>query len=295
MPQRIFVVDNNSADNSVERIKEKFPHVEVLELSENLGFAGGNNLAFERLGCVEWVALLNPDTIPETQWIEKVLQSMEKNPDIDVFSSKLVNASDPSMIDGAGDIYHVCGLSWRRHHGLKIGEDLKQDDPVFSPCAAAAVYRRSMIEMVGGFDENYFCYNEDVDLMFRLRHQGAKHLYVESSIVAHVSSGITGKDSDFAIFYGHRNLVWTFVKNMPGMKFYWYLPQHILLNIFSIIYYLFKGRLLVILKSKASAIMGLKRAFRQRRDIQQQRKSKDGDIIACMCKGFFRPYFSRFK
>jgi GT2 family glycosyltransferase len=86
------------------------------------------------------------------------------------------------------------------------------------------LYRRSALIELGGFDEDYFCYVEDVDLGFRLRLAGHQCLYIPSSIVHHVGSGSTGgKNSDFAVYHGHRNLVWTYVKDMPGFLFWLFL------------------------------------------------------------------------
>jgi GT2 family glycosyltransferase len=119
-------------------------------------------------------------------------------------------------LDGAGDEYHVSGLAWRRFYNhLANGYGLKPEE-VFGACAAAAMYRREDFLKIGGFDEDYFSYFEDVDLSFRLRLAGGRCLYVPDAIVHHVGSASTGKLSDFVVYYGHRNLVWTFFKDMPG-------------------------------------------------------------------------------
>ena len=95
---------------------------------------------------------------------------------------------------------------------------------------------------MGGFDEDYFSYHEDVDLGFRLRLRGLNCVLVPQAIVHHVGSASTGKKSDFSIYYGHRNLVWTFFKDMPSTLFWLYLPLHIVTNIFFLIYFTFKGK-----------------------------------------------------
>ncbi len=105
------------------------------------------------------------------------------------------------------------------------------DVEVFAPCAAAALYRRAAFDEVGGFDEQYFCYFEDVDLGFRLRLRGHRCVYVHAAVVRHVSSAMSGYRSDFAVYHGERNAVWTFFKDMPGPLLWLYLPQHVALNI----------------------------------------------------------------
>ena len=167
----------------------------------------------------EWIALLNPDAFVEPHWLEAFLSAARDYPAFDVFGSKLVDAADPAVLDGAGDVCHVSGMVWRMGHGQPCRLFRRQVREVFSPCAAAALYRRSALLEVGCFDEDFFCYVEDMDLGFRLRRAGHRCLYVPSSVAHHVGSGTGGQHSDFAVYQGHRNLVWTYVKDMPGMLF----------------------------------------------------------------------------
>ena len=149
------------------------------------------------------MALLNPDAFPEPDWLEALLVAAESNPGFDVFDSKLVNAGNPTVLDGAGDAYHLSGLAWRMGHGSPVPTSGEYEREVFSPCAAAALYRRSALSETGGFDEEYFCYVEDVDLGFRLRLAGHNAMYVLDAGVHHVGSATTGgRHSDFAVIMG---------------------------------------------------------------------------------------------
>ena len=105
------------------------------------------------------------------------------NPEYSFFASKLISADNPRVLDGAGDNYHVSGLVWRRGHGNTAQGEMNAPREVFAPCAAAALYRRSALIDVGGFDEDFFCYVEDVDLGFRLRLAGHRCLYVPQAVV----------------------------------------------------------------------------------------------------------------
>lgn len=271
-PHEIILVDNASSDGSAKLAKH-FPSVRLISLDRNTGFARGNNLAFEAVSAEsEWIALINPDAFAEPQWLEALLAAAESNPGYDVFGSKLVNAADSTVLDGEGDIYHMSGLVWRRGHGESALNAAHGEHEVFSPCAAAAIYRRSALLKAGGFDEDYFCYVEDVDLGFRLRLAGHRCLYVPQSVAHHVGSGTTGgHHSDFAIYHGHRNLVWTFVKDMPGVLFWLLLPLHVALNLASVIYFALRGRGRVILRAKRDALLGLPKMWRKRRYIQANR------------------------
>ena len=286
-PHEIILVDNASSDTSLE-IVQRYPSVRLLAQKENLGFARGNNLAIKMAAPdSEWIALLNPDAFPEPRWLEALLSSASDYPAFDVFGSKLVNAADSALLDGAGDAYHISGRVWRIGHGITLSavHDEAREREVFSPCAAAALYRRSALMEVGGFDEDFFCYVEDVDLGFRLRLAGHRCLYVPSSVAHHVGSGTTGgQHSDFALYHGHRNLVWTFVKDMPGILFWILLPVHILMNLMSVAWFTARGHGGVILRAKRDALSGLPKMWRKRRDIRKNRKASAQEIWRVLSK-----------
>ena len=278
-PHEIILLDNASSDGSLE-IARRFPLVRLIALEQNTGFTLGNNLAIEAVSAEsEWIALINPDAFAESGWLEMLLVVANSNPEFDVFGSKLVNAADSALLDGVGDACHISGLVWRTAHGVPVSTAGNNECEIFSPCAAAALYRRSALLEVGGFDEDFFCYVEDVDLGFRLRLAGYRCLYEPQSVVHHVGSGTTGgKGSDFSVYHGHRNLVWTFVKNMPGFLFWLLLPLHVLLNLVSIIWFALRGQGGVILRAKRDALLGLPKMWRKRQQIQKARTVSIGEI-----------------
>lgn len=283
-PREIILVDNASSDRSVEIVR-RFPLVRLMALDENTGFARGNNLAIETAAEeTDWIALLNPDAFAEPGWLEGLLSSAQRNPEYDVFGSKLLIAADPTMLDGAGDAYHASGLVWRMGHGMPAA-GAENECEVFSPCAAAALYRHRAVLEVGGFDEDYFCYVEDVDLAYRLRLMGYRCLYVPWSVAHHVGSGTTGgQHSDFAVYHGYRNLVWTYVKNMPGWLFWVCLPSHLALNLVNIVVATFRGQGAVILRAKRDAILGLPKMWHKRQKIQGKRVASIGEIWQALDK-----------
>ena len=288
-PHEIILLDNASTDGSLE-IARRFPSVRLIALEQNTGFARGNNLAIEAASTKsEWIALINPDAFAAPRWLETLLAAVESKPEFDVFGSKLVNAADSTLLDGTGDACHISGLVWRTAHGVPVSHLGESECEIFSPCAAAALYRRSALLEMGGFDEDFFCYVEDVDLGFRLRLAGYRCLYVPQSVAHHVGSGTTGgKHCDFSVYHGHRNLVWTFVKDMPGFLFWLLLPLHVLLNLVSIIWFVLYGRSGVILRAKRDALSGLPKMWRKRREIQQNRVASIGDIWRVLDKRVFR-------
>ena len=291
---RILVVDNASTDQSGDLVEVKFPQVELIRLEENTGFAGGNNIAFKAVEDCTWVALLNPDTEASPTWIEQLKTAINDSPGINIFSCRLEDLHTPGLLDGTGDQYHVSGLGWRRDHGYSVDIKRNKEEVVFAPCAAAALYRLSAVRAAGAFDEDYFCYNEDTDLVFRMRLGGERCIHLDHCVVRHAGSGISGLSSAFSIYHGHRNLVWTFFKNMPTPLLWLYLPQHLLLNLVSIAYFSFKGQSRVILKAKWHAVRGLPRIFRLRKQIQKNRRVSCNAISSAMIRNPLAAYFNRY-
>ena len=166
--------------------------------------------------------------------------------------------------------------------GIKNALVDHEANQIFSPCGAAAFYRRDALKAVGGFDSRFFCYMEDVDLGFRLRLLGHQSLYVPSAIVEHVGSGITGRRSDFSVYFGHRNLVWTYFKNMPSALLYRYLLLHLVVNTMAVPRYTRRGQGGVVLKAKRDAFGGLKDILRSRREVQSSRTVSTSDLLQSM-------------
>jgi GT2 family glycosyltransferase len=282
-PTQVFLVDNASTDGSA-KIAGEFPSVTLIPSPVNLGFAAGNNLAL-RCCDTEFVALLNPDAYPEPDWLERLVAAARARPDVAAFGSRQTSLNRPGPLDGIGDTYHITGRVWReRYLAPETPADLLPCE-IFSPCAAAALYRRDALMKCGLFDEDYFCYVEDVDLGFRLRLAGHKSWYVPEAVVRHAGSVTTGgQQGDFAVYHGHRNLVWAFVKNMPSLLLWPLLPAHLLLNAGTLLWFALKGRSRVIVRAKADAIRGLPSAWRKRRAIQARRVATVAEIWRALDK-----------
>jgi GT2 family glycosyltransferase len=270
-PDRVIIVDNNSTDDSLLLAGDCLQGVEVIRLQENAGFARANNIAAKAAGEVDALALLNPDAFPAPGWLAALVTAAECQPDVGSFASRMLLDTQPDFLDGAGDSYHSSGRAWRNGHRMRAREWPAGDVEVFAPCAAAALYRRAAFESAGGFDEQYFCYFEDVDLGFRLRLRGFRCLCVHDAIVRHVSSATTGYRSDFAVYHGERNAVWTFFKDMPWPLLLLYLPQHLALNAAALVYYPLRGQGRVVWRAKLDALRGLPSVLRRRTMVQSMR------------------------
>jgi GT2 family glycosyltransferase len=285
----VIVVDNASNDHSADNIEVKWPGVRVERLDKNIGFAAANNLG-ARIARGSWLALLNNDTFPASEWIARLLDAANRNPQFSFFASCLVQFETEGRIDSAGDIYHVSGHAWHRDGNRLLDEVHHKEEEVFSPCAAAALYNRDEFLEVGGFAERFSSHHEDVDIGFRLRLHGARCLYVPGAVVEHVGSASYGKESDVTVYHVQRNLVWSFVENMPGHLLWKYLPAHLVANFVFLIYYSMRGKWRIIWRAKIDALLGMRKSLRVRRTIQEKRKVGISELTMVMDHGWFSPY-----
>lgn len=228
-PRAIYVLENGSPKRERVRAEDLPDGAVFIESEDNLGFAAGNNRLAERAaqagdGAPEWLICLNPDAFPEPDWLEAMMQAAERFPGASMFGCTQKAAGHEGVLDGCGDVYHASGLPYRAGYGRKMTPPPTGE--VFAACGACLMIRRSLFEALGGFDEDYFCYVEDVDLAFRARLRGEIAIQVAEAAVAHVGYGSSGRRSAFATRHGARNRLWTFAKNTPGWLFWLLAPVH---------------------------------------------------------------------
>ena len=269
-----IVVDNASSDDSLAAARSAVAgdaRFVFKQADANLGFAAGNNLA-ATMARGAWLALLNPDAVPARDWLDQLIAGAKRHPDTIMFGSTQVDAVAPERLDGAGDHYLAIGLPWRGGYGWPLAV-LPAEGDVFSPCAAAALIRADAFHAVGGFDERFFCYVEDVDLAFRLRLQGHRCIQVPSAIVRHVGgASSSGKGSAFARRYGTRNLIWCFVKCMPPPLFWPLLSLHLLALLFLFARALANGVARPVWGGIVAALSDMRPIWASRRALQRERR-----------------------
>lgn len=209
----VIVVDNGSHDGSVEYLHQNFPDVNVVALPKNRGFAGGVNAGI-RASVADYVVLLNNDTTVGRDWLKHLVDGLQSNPEYDFATSKMVYMSEPSKINSAGDTPTVYGVALP----IGMGEPAAKynaNKPVFSACGGAAIYKRTMLNELGLFDEKFFAYLEDVDLSFRAQLAGHKCLYVANAEVLHEVSTTSKRHPGMAEFLTGRNTMMYVLKDWP--------------------------------------------------------------------------------
>jgi GT2 family glycosyltransferase len=199
-PDDLIIVDNASTDGSVDYLRDTHPEARILALGRNTGFAHAANRGMEAARG-ELVALVNTDVVLETDWVQRMAASLSSRLDVASVACKMLSLSDRARIYDAGDVLRRDGVCEQR--GRFSRDDGRWDSPgeVFGACAGAALYARSAVLELGGFDERYFAYLEDVDLALRLRLAGWRCNY-EPAVALHAGEGSSDR-----LFGGHRFLV----------------------------------------------------------------------------------------
>ena len=214
---RTLIVDNASADGSVEYVREHYPEIDLITLDKNYGFSRAVNIGI-RHSRTPYVILLNNDTTVDPYYIEEMVKAIEQSPRIFSVSSKMIQMYHPELIDSAGDLYTLTGWGVCRGVGRPISNYSKSDE-VFSACAGAAIYRRQVFKKIGLFDEKHFAYLEDIDVGYRAKIFGYRNMYCPTALVYHVGSGTSGsKYNSFKVKFSARNNVYLNYKNMPLLQ-----------------------------------------------------------------------------
>lgn len=211
---RVILVDNGSSDDSIELARAKQPDIAVLSFARNRGFAAAVNAGIAAAE-TEYVALLNNDTRPRPRWLGSLVATMDAAaPDVGSLASLMLNMDRPELVDDAGDLLTRQGAARKRGHGRPAPEFASTCE-VFSACAGAALYRKSFLDALHGFDERFFAYLEDVDLGLRGRLLGHRCVYVPGAEVLHRGHG-SGTPHGRYIRLLTRNRLFLLYKSLPA-------------------------------------------------------------------------------
>lgn len=211
----VILVDNGSTDGSVEQVERRHAgRVRILRNGRNDGFAAGNNRGFAA-AAGEWLFVLNPDACCEPDTIAALMAFVADKPRVGQLACRVVQADRPHFFDSAGLLVYPDGVARPRGWQEKDIGQYDRPEEVLAPHGCACALRRSMIDEIGGFDEDFFCYLEDVDLGMRGQLAGWQCWYVPNARVRHRKSSIAGNYSVFKAFHVERNRVYCLLKWMP--------------------------------------------------------------------------------
>ena len=215
----IFVVDNNSPDESVEMVKNKFPDITLIHNTENVGFSKANNQAIE-ISKGEYVLLLNPDTVVEEDTFENCIKFMDANPNGGGLGVKMIDGNGKFLPESkrglptpAVSFYKIFGLSkifpksetFAKYHLGYLEEDETNEIEVLS--GAFMWMRKSVLDEVGYLDEDFFMYGEDIDLSYRITQAGHKNYYLPSVKIIHYKGESTKKGNINYVFVFYNAMI----------------------------------------------------------------------------------------
>lgn len=208
-----IVVDNGSTDGSAEMAEREFGAL-VLRNRENLGFCAANNQGIAAARG-EFIALLNNDAEAEAGWLTGLLAACTRAPDVGMAACKVLVWEDPARIDKVGHLIYPDGQNRGRGAGALDRGQFDREEEVLWPDGCAAMYRREMLEQIGGFDEDLFAYGDDAELGLRARIAGWKCIYTPAAVVRHHRGSTLGRDSERRLELIERNRALLALKLFP--------------------------------------------------------------------------------
>jgi GT2 family glycosyltransferase len=213
----VLFVDNASTDGSVDAVKRKFgsdSKLKIVQNSQNLGFAEGNNVGM-RQAQGEYIVLLNSDTMVEPAWLKALVKAVEPS-EVGAAQSKLLLLSKPNLMDCAGGLVDFYGYHLERGRGEESSLFNKTSE-IFYAKGASMILKRSVLEKSGLFDPDIFMYYDETDLCWRIRLAGFKVIYVPDSVVYHAAGLTTQKVyNQKKLFFAQRNHLMVLTKNYNG-------------------------------------------------------------------------------
>lgn len=277
----IILIDNNSSDDSVEVFKQymqnnNVKNITLIENDVNSGFAGGINVGFKYAldKKYAYVAILNPDAIADKQWAHELVNVLEGYTDVGIATGILLRR-DGKTIDSTGDWVSKWGLAFPRNR-----DDVREKAPnkgeyVFGATGGSVICRTEMIEKIGGMDEDFFMYYEDVDISFRAQLAGYKVYYTPKALAYHKQGASTDKVPGLAVYNTFKNLPQLVLKNTPSSLMWTVLPRFKLAYTLILLNAIVKGRGWPALKGWLKSITLMPATIKKRQAIQKNRVVSD--------------------
>jgi GT2 family glycosyltransferase len=292
-PFEVVVVDNGSDDGSPEMVlnEPEGTGVQLLANTENRGFCAANNQGFAASDS-EFVALLNNDAEAEPGWLEALVRAFDGRPDVGMIASKILVHEDPRRIDKVGHLIYPDGQNRGRGTGELDRGQYDRVEEVLWPDGCAAMYRREMLDEIGGFDEDFFAYADDAELGLRARIAGWKCLYVPQAVVRHHRGATLGLRSSRRLELIERNRVLLALKLFPW-SLLWLNGLYFAMRLGAGAWAAMRGQgevgkfpglggksraALAIIKGDLAALLLAPRMLRKRSDVDRIRKLSPGEV-----------------
>jgi GT2 family glycosyltransferase len=274
----IIIVDNNSADDSVKFVEANYPSVKVIRLDKNYGFSKAVNAGISyslKNPEIKYIVLLNNDVECDKNFVSELLKGFKYKSTGSV-ASKMLNYKNRKLIDNTGLFLDLSDFPYLRGNNETDSGQYDKGEFVFGCCAGAGMYLREVFENAGLFDEDFFAYNEDIDLDIRMQLKGYKSFYNPDAVCYHIGSATSVHNSPFKVYLGERNIVLLRAKNYPVKLLLKFMPLIIYNTSKRFVKYLIRDTPAVFLSAVKGTFSGLlfsKKYFRK------QDSKKDFDKV----------------
>jgi len=292
--REVILVDNATVDGSLQGIEDDYPEIKLVRNSENLGYAGGCNSGLSH-AAGEYVVFLNDDTVVSASWLEHLVAPCEQDRTVAAVQPKILSLQQPGYFDyagGAGGLLDRFGYPFAKGRiFFTLEADKGQYDDggdIFWASGTAMLVRKSVLEQVGTFDEDFFAHMEEIDLNWRIHLAGYRVVSAPKSIVQHRAGSTLTPDSPQKLFLNHRNSLYMLIKNYELKNLLWIFPLRVALEGVTMVYALLK-RDLTRFRAAATALFAVlthfPRVARKRSHVRNIRKVSDHTIFEKMYGG----------
>lgn len=244
----IIIADNGSTDTSLDFLKKQYPDLQVIRMGKNYGFAGGYNQCLKHIEA-DYYVLLNSDVEVSPNWIQPVIEQMERDASIGACQPKIISYQDKSVFEyagGAGGWIDAMGIPFCKGRIFDVLEkdqgQYDQIEEIFWASGAAFFIRAQLFHDLDGFDADFFAHVEEIDLCWRIKRAGYKVMTVPSSTVYHFGGGTLNYNNPKKTYLNFRNSLFMLLKNEPFQKLLWVIPTRLIVDGMAGVLFLFSGK-----------------------------------------------------
>jgi len=282
----ILVVDNISSDNSQIECKKKFPDIKLIQNDENLGYCGGNNEGIKKAEG-EFIIILNPDTIVETNWIDELLKAQKEFGD-GLYQPKILSLNEENTIQSTGNMLHIFGFGFARDKGNKVIERKEEIEKVGYASGTCLFTTRKVLDKIGLLDEFLFLYHDDLDLGWRGAQIGINSFYVPKSKIYHVES-YSLKWSSKKFYWLERNRKYCLLTHYSKDTYQKMKFSLILVDLFVWTFYFSKGFLGAKIRAEIDIRKNKKIIDRKYHELEKKKTIPDKELIKNFPNEIFVP------
>ena len=282
----IIVVDNISTDKSQETCKEKYPDIKLIQNNENFGYCEGNNIGI-REAKGDYIIILNPDTIVESNWIEELISAYNKFGE-GLYQPKILSLEKTQILQSTGNMLHIFGFGFARDKGKNDNLEKNTIEKIGYASGTCLFTSKKVLKQVGLLDPFLFLYHDDLDLGWRAAQIGISSYYVPNSVIYHVESYAL-KWNARKFYWLERNRKYCLLTHYSKKTYSKILPSLILVDFFVWLFYLSKGFLGSKIKAEIDILRNKKHIEKKYQELESRKTMPDEELIRQFPNEIFVP------